>query len=322
MADLIIDDDVGFEDELARQPYSLKTWLQYIASKSNAPAKVRRCGDRVNVAPRSPFTLLTSSCAPGDISPPHGHCVHGSPPHLQARFLLFERALAALPGSYKLWRAYLLARVESVKGRAVTDPRLEVVNATFERALIFMHKMPVIWVEYCSFLVEQRQLTRTRRTFDRALQSLPITQHDRIWPVYLAFVRSAGVRETTVRVYRRFLQYDSTGREEYADYLLSIGNVDEAAVQMAAMVNDERFTSLKGRTKHAMWMLLCDTVSRHPGRITSLRVDPVLRSGIARFSDEVGRLWCALAEFYVRSGAFEKARDVFEEGLATVVTVS
>lgn len=33
--------------------------------------------------------------------------------------------------------------------------------------------------------MDQGWITRTRRTFDRALQSLPITQHDRIWQLYL-----------------------------------------------------------------------------------------------------------------------------------------
>lgn len=36
---------------------------------------------------------------------------------------------------------------------------------------------------------------------------------------------------------------------------------------------------------------------------------------------QVGRLWCALADFYVRQGLFERARDVYQEGLESVVTV-
>lgn len=36
---------------------------------------------------------------------------------------------------------------------------------------------------------------------------------------------------------------------------------------------------------------------------------------------QVGRLWTSLADFFIRQGLFEKARDVYEEGLSTVVTV-
>jgi pre-mRNA-splicing factor SYF1 len=50
-------------------------------------------------------------------------------------------------------------------------------------------------------------------------------------------------------------------------------------------------------------------------------VDSMIRGGIRKFTDEVGRLWTCLADFYIRRGLFEKARDVYEEGLATVITV-
>jgi hypothetical protein len=48
--------------------------------------------------------------------------------------------------------------------------------------------------------------------FDRALQSLPITQHDRLWPPYIAFVRRTGVADTATRIYRRYLKVLRTPR--------------------------------------------------------------------------------------------------------------
>ena len=86
--------------------------------------------------------------------------------------------------------------------RCVTDPGFEEVNNAFERALVFMHKMPRIWIDYCKFLTDQRRVTRTRRVFDRALRALPITQHERIWKLYVAFVKGHDVQETAVRVFR------------------------------------------------------------------------------------------------------------------------
>ncbi len=35
----------------------------------------------------------------------------------------------------------------------------------------------------------------------------------------------------------------------------------------------------------------------------------------------MGRLWTSLADYYIRRGMFEKARDVYEEGLTSVITV-
>lgn len=36
---------------------------------------------------------------------------------------------------------------------------------------------------------------------------------------------------------------------------------------------------------------------------------------------KVGRLWTSLADYFIRRGLFEKARDVYEEGLCSVITV-
>jgi pre-mRNA-splicing factor SYF1 len=60
----------------------------------------------------------------------------------------------------------------------------------------------------------------------------------------------------------------------------------------------------------------------HPEDVSrSLKVDPIIRSGIARFSDEVGKLWTRLVDYYIRLGQFEKARDIYEEAIHSVITV-
>ncbi|XP_062474850.1 pre-mRNA-splicing factor SYF1-like, partial [Pezoporus occidentalis] len=164
--------------------------------------------------------------------------------------LLFERGLRQLPGSYKLWYQYLRHRRHQVKGRCPTDPAYEEANACHERALVFMHKMPRIWLDYCQFLVEQGRITRTRRTFDRALRALPITQHHRVWPLYLQFVRRYPLPETAVRVYRRFLKLSPESAEEFVGYLCAAGRLDEAATRLAQLVNDERFVSRHGKSNY------------------------------------------------------------------------
>jgi pre-mRNA-splicing factor SYF1 len=71
-----------------------------------------------------------------------------------------------------------------------------------------------------------------------------------------------------------------------------------------------------------MWLELCDLCTKHAPVISGLRVEPIVRGALRRFTDDTGRLWAALADYFIRLGHFEKARDVFEEGLGTVLTVS
>lgn len=238
------------------------------------------------------------------------------------RSIIYERALKALPGSYKLWHAYLRERLEIVRNLPITHSHYQTLNNTFERALATMHKMPRIWIMYLQSLTHQKLITRTRRAFDRALCALPVTQHDRIWECYLVFVSQKGVPiETSLRVYRRYLKYDPSHIEDFIEFLINSELWQEAAERLAGVLNDDRFYSIKGKTKHRLWLELCDLLTQHATEISGLNVDAIIRGGIRKFTDEVGRLWTSLADYYIRRGLLEKARDIFEEGMTTVITV-
>lgn len=56
-------------------------------------------------------------------------------------------------------------------------------------------------------------------------------------------------------------------------------------------------------------------------QVKSLKVTDIIRGGLRRFTDSLGQLWCSLADYFIRSGHFEKARDVYEEAIQTVMTV-
>lgn len=110
--------------------------------------------------------------------------------------------------------------------------------------------MPRIWIDYCELQVKRGQITETRQVFDRAICALPVTQHMRIWPLYINFVSSNNIPETAVRVYRRYLKVYPAGREDYVEYLKRIDKIDEAANQLAIIVNEDKQISEKSKTGH------------------------------------------------------------------------
>jgi pre-mRNA-splicing factor SYF1 len=215
----------------------------------------------------------------------------------------------------------LKLRKKQVRGKCITDEDFEDVNNAFERSLVFMHKMPRIWMEYLSFITAQCKITRIRHTFDRALRALPVTQHNRIWPIYLEFLNKYEIPETGVRVYRRYLKLCPEDAEEFINYLVKVDRLDEAAQQLAQIVDNERFTSKFGKSNHQLWNELCELISKNPDKVVSLNVDAIIRSGLRRYTDQLGHLWNSLADYYVRSGLFERARDIYEEAIQTVTTV-
>lgn len=267
-----------FEDDISRNPYSVKSWWSYLDSKRSAKPALR--------------------------------------------FMLYERSLTFLPGSYKLWHAYLCDRVAQLETRCITDKSFTIAVNAFERSLVYMYKMPRIWLDYCTLLIRMKRGTDTRRAFDRALKSLPITQHKEIWNLFIEWATSFGVEESAVRVYKRFLMYDPSRREEFIDYLEEREQYEEAALQLSHCVNDENFISPNGKSKHDHWMRLCKICSNNPEHISdAVNVEEIIRGGISRFPDEVGKLWCRLADYYIRLGKFDRARIVYEEAINSVKTV-
>jgi len=104
--------------------------------------------------------------------------------------------------------------------------------------------MPRIWLDFCQFLVDQGLITRTRRTFDRALRALAITQHDRIWQLYLKFVKMYDLPEMAVRVYRRYLRVSwgyCCGTESFID----ISNKSFPKIWTLKIKSFKKFKTLK-----------------------------------------------------------------------------
>ncbi|VDI82901.1 pre-mRNA-splicing factor SYF1, partial [Mytilus galloprovincialis] len=271
------EDDLPYEEDILRNPYSVKCWLRYLEFKKLASRNV------VN--------------------------------------MIYERALKELPGSYKLWYNYLKLRRRQVKGKCINDPAVEDVCNAHERALVFMHKMPRIWLDYCQFLMDQCRITKTRRTCDKALRALPITQHYRIWPLYLKFAKMYDLPESAVRIYRRNLKLQKENTEDYIEYLKSIDWLDEAAKRLVNIIDDDSYISKEGKSKHQLWNELCELVAKNPDKVTSLKIEPIIRQGLKRYTDQIGVLWNSMADYYIRGGHFERARDIYEEAIETVLTV-
>lgn len=196
------------------------------------------------------------------------------------------------------------------------------VNALFERAIILLNKMPKIWLMYLSFLMEQSLVTATRRTFDRALRALPITQHNRIWALYRPFASG----ETAVRIWRRYMQIHPEDSEDFISLLTEMGYYTEAVKKYMDLLGNAKFRSKHGKSNFQVWSEMIDLLVTHAREIdvgdsSGINVESIVRSGIERFSDQRGKLWTGLATYWIRKGNFERARDIFEEGITTVMTV-
>ncbi|CAO3664420.1 unnamed protein product [Rhizopus stolonifer] len=180
--------------------------------------------------------------------------------------------------------------------------------------------MPRIWLDYLTLLTTLPIVTKTRRAFDEALRALPVTQHSRIWELYLQFAKAAS-GPTAMTIYKRYLKLEPSYIEKYIENLIQLEQYDDAAIHMVRIVDDTNFKSTRGKSNYQLWQDLCKLAVDHCDEIKSIQVEPIIRSGIRRFTDQVGSLYCRLATYWTRLGQLEKARDIFEEGITTVLTV-
>ncbi len=237
---------------------------------------------------------------------------------LKNRYILYERALYVLPWSYKLWKSYLDCRVASLSLRRVTDKRVNITITIFERALEHLSKMPRIWLDYIHLLINSCKVTKTRKVFDRALQTLPITQHDKIWILYIKWSRKNEIPIQTIQLYNRYIQLMPSEIENFISFLEStqVCGWGLASKLLLRIVQDISWKSSKGTTKLELWLHLCDLCSNHPNECSkAIDVDTTIRQGISKYSNEVGKLWCRLASYYARLGAFEDARGIYAEAI-------
>lgn len=58
------------------------------------------------------------------------------------------------------------------------------------------------------------------------------------------------------------MQLSPENTEEYIEYLRSVGRLDEAAVRLAAVVNDESFVSKEGKSNYQVGFPFC-TLRNH-----------------------------------------------------------
>lgn len=156
-------------------------------------------------------------------------------------------------------------------------------------------QMPRIWLLYLSifnhpFCPPQISHTHARRTYDRALRTLPPSLHSRIWTRYLLWAESRG-GATTVAVYRRYLSVDPSVTERYTAILLSENNPDtrplEAAkllLSLARKAARGEYTSPEGKSPYQLLGEFLDVVEQH-GEAVGLDVEATINSN-QKIADE------------------------------------
>lgn len=267
--------------------------------------------------------------------------------------------------------------------------------STREILMPHIFQLPRLWLMYLSIFFHPKcppllLHTHARRTFDRALRTLPPSLHSRIWVRYLLWAEGKG-GATTVHVYRRYLAIDPSVTERFTTLLLnpanSIPRPLEAAkllLSLARKAARGEYSSPEGKSPYQLleaWIEVVEKfgdevgldveqtvesndaiavaeaeaaesateisesatndakLSRAPVTSDEQTTDPydededplssrrfnvekiIHKDGLAIYKDQAGRLWTGLATYWIKRGEFDRAKETFECGLKSVLTI-
>jgi pre-mRNA-splicing factor SYF1 len=238
--------------------------------------------------------------------------------------------------------------------------------------------------------------THARRTFDRALRTLPPSLHSRIWTRYLLWAETKS-GNTIVSVYRRYLSVDPSITERYTSLLLAPTNPNprplEAAkllLKLARQAARGEYVSPDGKSPYQLlgeWLDIVENFAEEvgidaaeadrnhakekdsgnaenpsagetgqegasangklirfagppiplspngaqvisydededPSSTNKLDIEKLVhKDGLDVYKDQAGRLWTGLATYWIKRAEFDRAKDTFEAGLSTVLTI-
>ena len=337
------------EEVLGRDPYNVGAWCLYLEDIDDMIKEKDSSMGAVGKSKKSQAQNNNSSnYSLSDL--------------IHLRDIVARRAVRLLPRSYKLWKLHWEFIVKN--GQYLGGP--STVLGCFERAMVTLHKFPRAWMAYLEFAHTLQEgepseillhPTQLRHLVNRALEAIPVTQHDKLWPVLLKYYQSNSTqtvaqyipKETKLSVLRRYVQYNPTATKEIADFLADeLGHWGEAALMYVDLLNHDDVrdgggskdvVTTSAAQRKDLWMSLAKICTRHPvedeiGLDFKAIVRAILTnsnnstqkssgSGALRYlpKEMEGVLWSQLADSWIRRGEFQLARSVYEEAIESVSRV-
>jgi pre-mRNA-splicing factor SYF1 len=280
------------EDAVSRAPYNVTAWIQYLDAIDEVISEGKSKGNK------APDALL------------------------RVRDFVGRRAVQHLPKSYKLWKLhweFCLSREKEL------GEETSLLVPLWERALVTLHKFPRVWMEYLEYAHEKSSMdpTQLRHLANRALEAIPVTQHDKIWPVLLKYYQSTDTnwipKETKLSLLRRYIQFNPAATKEVADFLANdLNHWGEAALLYVKLLNQPEVVQ-----RNELWMALANICTRHPVEQVGIDWEALVRGVLKtqNYKEMEGVLWNQLADAWIRRGEFQLARSVYEEALECVSKV-
>ena len=232
---------------------------------------------------------------------------------------IYIEALKYIPNSYKITKMFLEENIMYLKNKCVLNKQFKEREEYFEKALNYLHKMPRIWIMYFEFLQIQGKIKKNILLLNRALKNLSVIQHEKIWEVYIPWLKKLKIKKLTEKILERYIKYNEYFKEEYIEYLLENKNIKKAVIFLIEIINNSDYYPVK-YNKYEYSMKVCKLISENSIEIKNFNSENIFNYCLKKYSDEIGNIWVFYANFFLGKGDFEKTRFIFQKAVLNVNT--
>ena len=237
----------------------------------------------------------------------------------EKRNKIYIEALKFIPNSYKITKMFLEENMMYLKNKCILNKKFKETENYFERALNYLYKMPRIWIMYSEFLKSQGKIKKMILILNRALKNLSIIQHEKIWEIYIPWLKKLKIKKLAEKILEKYIKYNEYFKEEYIEYLLENKNIKKAVIFLIEIINNSDYYPIKNN-KYEYSMKVCKLISENSIEIENFNTENIFKYCLKKYSDEIGNIWVFYANFFLGKGNFEKTRSIFQKAVLNVNT--
>ncbi|KAI5958630.1 SYF1 [Candida theae] len=245
---------------------------------------------------------------------------------LPSKLSLISRAVKAVPESEELWIAFLNL-VDTNYELMLTED----VKKVIDQCLTTQSKSLLIWLKIFDILIEHAldQVTYIRHKFNKCLQDLPSTEHNKIWVLFIKFGDIVG-GPTGVDIYSRLMKFVSpkvlqgdqaaTPVElnltilDFIDKFVEFGDNDGVLKLYGQIVSSNEYSSLPKSQVQILFEYLDLLVEN---AVKEKEFESEVNKAIQKYPDQTSNLRLKLVSFYKskKNNQVDRIRGIYQAAL-------
>ncbi|SCN63493.1 pre-mRNA-splicing factor SYF1, putative [Plasmodium chabaudi chabaudi] len=237
---------------------------------------------------------------------------------------IYETILKHFPYSFKIWYHYIKDSIEMISDIYYNNKKeYEKINNIFENCLLYLYNFKSIYIMYIQFLYIQRNVKKIREVFNKSLQNICLNQHEDIWNYQLKFISKIDSKLINYEYIKRYVTiYPEQVIFLFNHYIKYKMHKQALSTFFYILNNDDINFDLGDKTKYDLYKEIFNLINS--SKMLNNDVMEILRKNLDIFKnyENITSIYILLANNFVYEGRWNKAMDIYEEGISESYSIN